>query len=384
MNESNKGVGCLTKIITFLIIFTIGILIGLYGFEPMIKMYERYGAVISGIVLVCGLIFATVLSTVIHEGGHLVFGLISGYRFVSFRIFSFVWVKTDDGIKLKRYSIPGTSGQCLLSPPELNDGKMPTILYNLGGCIAGIVFAVLFTIAAALLYDNCILFSAFLLLALCNLLMALMNGIPMKMQVNNDGMNALSIGKNAEAIYSFWLQLSVNERQSRGERLCEMPDEWFYMPSDQALKNSMVASNAYIYCMRLIEERNFDAARDSIEHLLSVNAALMDLHKVILYFELLYIASINGDKISADRIFNVELNKHKSLMANNLSAMRSRYAYESLIREDKAAAYKLRKKIDKMTAKLKNHMFAREVIFEEELIERVDTISDQSGEYTTY
>ena len=90
MNESNKGVGCLTKIITFLIIFTIGILIGLYGFEPMIKMYERYGAVISGIVLVCGLIFATVLSTVIHEGGHLVFGLISGYRFVSFRIFSFV------------------------------------------------------------------------------------------------------------------------------------------------------------------------------------------------------------------------------------------------------------------------------------------------------
>lgn len=373
----NKGMVLLTKIITFIIIFTVGILIGLYGFEPIIMMYEEYGGIVAWAVLVCGFIFAMILSTVIHEAGHLVFGLISGYRFVSFRIFSFVWVKSDEGIKLKRYSIPGTSGQCLLAPPEFKDGKMPTVLYNLGGCIAGVIFAALFTLVAALLNNHCVLFTVFLLLALCNLLTALMNGIPMKMQVSNDGMNALSIGKNADAAYSFWLQLSANERQSRGERLCEMPDEWFYMPSDETLNNSMVASNAYIYCMRLIEKRDFDGARDSIEHLLSINAALMNLHKVMLYVELGYIASINGDRISADRIFNVELKKNKSLMSNNLSAMRSRYAYESLIREDKIAADKLRKKIDKVIGKLKNHMYAREIAYEKELVDRVNTILER-------
>ena len=33
------------------------------------------------------------LNMVIHESGHLVFGLLSGYSFSSFRIMSFMWVK---------------------------------------------------------------------------------------------------------------------------------------------------------------------------------------------------------------------------------------------------------------------------------------------------
>ncbi len=69
---------------------------------------------------------------IIHEAGHLVFGLLSGYQFSSFRIMSFMWVKENGQMKLRRLSVAGTGGQCLMAPPEPVDGNIPVVLYNLG------------------------------------------------------------------------------------------------------------------------------------------------------------------------------------------------------------------------------------------------------------
>lgn len=50
-----------------------------------------------------------------------------------------MWVKENNQLKFKSLSITGTGGQCLMSPPEMKDGKIPIILYNLGGAILNIV-----------------------------------------------------------------------------------------------------------------------------------------------------------------------------------------------------------------------------------------------------
>lgn len=71
---------------------------------------------------------AILMHIVIHEAGHLVFGLLSGYKFSSFRIFSFMWIKENGKIKLKRLSIAGTGGQCLMVPPDMTEGKFPVSL----------------------------------------------------------------------------------------------------------------------------------------------------------------------------------------------------------------------------------------------------------------
>ena len=61
------------------------------------------------------------LHTVIHEGGHMVFGLLTGYRFLSFRVLSFTIVKKDGKLIRKKLKVPGTLGQCLMYPPEWKD-----------------------------------------------------------------------------------------------------------------------------------------------------------------------------------------------------------------------------------------------------------------------
>ena len=58
-----------------------------------------------------------VLSVPIHEGGHLICGLLTGYRFVSFRAGRFICYRRQGKLRIGRYQIAGTGGQCLLGPP---------------------------------------------------------------------------------------------------------------------------------------------------------------------------------------------------------------------------------------------------------------------------
>lgn len=89
------------------------------------------------------------LQTILHEAGHLVFGLASGYRFVSFRIGSLMWQKDGGKLRFCRFQLAGTGGQCLMAPPDLTDGKMPYKLYNLGGALMNLIAAAQDEAAAA-------------------------------------------------------------------------------------------------------------------------------------------------------------------------------------------------------------------------------------------
>ena len=72
------------------------------------------------------------LQVIIHEFGHFVMGKLTGYKFVSFRVFNILFIKENNKLKIKPFSLAGTGGQCLLEPPDdFNNTKY--ILYNLGG-----------------------------------------------------------------------------------------------------------------------------------------------------------------------------------------------------------------------------------------------------------
>lgn len=353
-----------------------------YCLDPIFPLYERYGLVVMELVIVVSFVLGFIGSVIIHELGHLIFGLLSGYSFVSFRIFSFILINTGNGIKLKKYSIPGTVGQCLLAPPKLKDRKMPILLYNLGGCIVGFTCGIFFTVLAIIAKGAPMLYTVFLMSAMSNFITALLNGIPMKSAlVNNDGMNAVSLGRNTEAIYALWLQLSINERETAGQRICEMPSEWFYFPEDSKLDNPMITSIAYLTCLRLIDMHDYRAAREAIEHLFDVDASLIGVHRMFLLIELGYIASITSDRDLAERIFDTELLKYKEISKRFLCAQRARYAYAALILKDENMMSNAKKSFDSILKKRKNYAYPKEMELEMALINEIDLL--RSGLYRT-
>ena len=66
--------------------------------------------------LVLALFIGYVINIVVHEGGHLVFGLLCGYRFCSFRIGSLMMVRQGGRLNLRSFKLAGTGGQMSYDP----------------------------------------------------------------------------------------------------------------------------------------------------------------------------------------------------------------------------------------------------------------------------
>lgn len=324
--------------------------------------------IVSLIGLLIGMYVAIFIQLIIHEAGHLVFGLVSGYKFSSFRIFSFMWVKENEKIKLKRLTIAGTGGQCLMVPPEIEDGKLPVVLYNLGGSlmnvIAGLIFLGLFLSSQTM----SLLSTTALMLAVVGFIIAIMNGVPMRMgMVDNDGYNAFSLTRNSEAMQAFLVQMKVNGQIAKGIRLKDMPDEWFRIPSDEAMKNSMIAVIGVFACNRLMDAQRFVEADQLMEHMLEINSGMVDLHRSLMVCDRMYCELIGENRCEVlEEIFTKEQKKFVKQMKNFPSVLRTEYVYALIGEKDTAKADKFKEQFEK---RAKFYPYENEVQSERELME---------------
>jgi Peptidase family M50. len=272
------------------------------------------------------------LQIIIHELGHLVFGLLTGYRYSSFRIAGFMWVKEDGHLKMKRLSIAGTGGQCLLIPPEpASDGSTPFLLYHLGGPLANAISALIF-LALFLAFKSVMLLSAFfLLLAVCGFASALLNGIPMNLSlVGNDGYNALLFAKNPHALHAFSIQMKIVEQTSLGVRLKDMPEAWFTVPPPEKMTESISAALGVFACNRLLDAQLFEQADALMAELLE-QSALAGIHRSLLLCDRIYCALI-GDRRQEilDIMEQKEQKKFMKAMKKFPTVLRTAYAYALL------------------------------------------------------
>lgn len=307
------------------------------------------------------------LHLIIHEAGHLVFGLLTGYRFSSFRIGSLMLVRTDGKLAFKRLSLAGTGGQCLMTPPDLIDGKIPFVLYNLGGSLMNLFTSLLALLLTFPLRGMPLLSMLPWIFAVVGIALALMNGIPMPMgMVHNDGCNAVSMAKSPAALRAFWIQLKVNEATSQGIRLKDLPDQWFELPGGGDLKNSMVMTIAVFACNRLMDAQNFDVAREKIDALLHGAQPIIGLYRHLLICDRLYcewIGASNADVI--DALNTKAQRKFMKSMKTFPTVIRTNYVCALLHEHDAAKAMQYKAQFEKCAAK---YPYASDIESERELI----------------
>ena len=317
-----------------------GICGGLIGKEifSYIENQPIWVTLLTVVGLVTIIYAALVLQMVIHEAGHLIFGLLSGYRFSSFRVFNVMWIKQDGKIRCKRFSLAGTGGQCLMSPPDLVDGKLPVLLYNLGGSILNLLSSAVFLGLYVLFSDILVLSAAMMILCVIGIVTALQNGIPMNVgMVNNDGYNAFSLTKDPEALRAFWIQMKVNEATVRGVRIKDMPAEWFTLPSDEAMQNSMVSVIGVLACNRLMEKQKFEEADALMEHMLEIESGMVGLHRRLMICDRLYVELITQCRPERlETMLSKEQKVFMKQMKQYPTVLRTEYAY-ALLYEKNAA-----------------------------------------------
>ena len=299
------------------------------------------GGLIEMLLLVLGGVYGSLLVHIIlHEAGHMAFGLMTGYKFVSFRIFSFVWQRTAEGkLKFGVSPLPGAAGQCLMSPPDMKDGKIPFVLYNLGGALMNLIVSALCLIAAAAA-ANPVADALLMMCALVGLMTALTNGIPMHAgPVDNDGYNILSLKRSEEAVKGFWLQLKAAGQNALGVRLRDMPEEWFFMPSRAMIKNSMCASAGVFTCSRIMDQMKFEEALQAMNTLLRTGSGMVPMHRAGVQMDKACCQLLLGrGKEAAEKSIDATGKKLMKAMKTNISVIRTEYVFALLGEKDEKKA----------------------------------------------
>lgn len=311
------------------------------------------------------LVLSDCMQTILHEAGHLVFGLLSGYKFVSFRIGNIMLIKINNKIKLKKFSLLGTAGQCLMEPPKLINNKMPVILYNYGGVIMNILTSVIAIIISSIINDTLLLKYSLQLFSIVGIYYALLNGIPLKAQINNDGLNAILLVKNKNAQKAFWTQLMANAEQTKGKRIKDMPNVWFYLPTEEEMKNNISATIGVLYCSKLIDEHKFKETKENIIKVLKHKETIAYVHTHLLKVDQTYCELLEGNIENANKLLTEAQKKFMKAMKSFPSVIRTEYAIAKILEKDDKKCIELLKYFEKIK---KNYPYKADIETEEELI----------------
>lgn len=315
----------------------------------------------------------------LHEIGHMIFGLLTGYKFNSLRFGKLMLVKKEGKLLFCHYNMPGTGGQCIMSAPEGDAEKMPVVLYNLGGLIVNIVL-LLIGIGMYLGMKDLHLTVGIICLvfAMTALVILLTNGIPFT-QMGTDGANTIILYKDKNARVAFQKQLEIANYSANNYSIREMPKELFSFDKSMPMNNPFITAQAVNYYNYLSVNKLYVEAKEMAQFILENAKSINQLHEKILYGELIFQAAvIDRDSEAAKELYEAHKKELKSA-SGFISIQRILYAYYTLVEWDEKKATKFAKRFENS---VKNYPFPKDATIEKEQFDMVAEIlqKKESGE----
>lgn len=259
---------------------------------------------------------------IIHEAGHLAGGLAAGYSFVSFRVFSLAIIRHKGRLALRRFSVAGTGGQCLLLPPEGDGSKVAVTLYNAGGVAANTI-SVAAAAVAILSIDKPgeVGFLMLLFTVIIGLLFALLNGIPMKIGgITNDGYNIRLLRRDGDSRRLFVNQLRMNAMIQEGTRPKDLPEEWFDTGKTTDFSDIMQASTHLAKASRLLDMGDTATAHGMLEDMERHKDVTIGLLVKEAECELLLTSLLLGHTEQARKLYTKELKAYINAYGDTMSS----------------------------------------------------------------
>ena len=329
----------LTAVLTILF-FVCGLLLGKVmkgrGSAATVTGATKSDKIVFCITSTISIFVSYVLTLIIHEGGHLIFGLATGYKFLSFRVFSLTLIKKDGKFMWKKFSLQGTGGQCILMPPESDTPeKVPFFLYHAGGGLMNLVTAAI-CLPIAVMVKSMVPMTIFMIFGLLSLFQGIINLMPMKIQVPNDGYNIFQMIKSPVTRAAIYKSLRMNGLLYYGytpkeipEELLDLGSEGFYSIVGKTLRAGVV-----------LDRHDFETAEKLYEE--TAADSTIKLYQIESRCEVLFCKIMNGAPAGEiDELYDKELrtyiNTYSKMM---ISKRRQMYAYQLLYKKDAEAAEK--------------------------------------------
>ena len=293
-----------------------------------------------GALLFLAVIFIFI-HVIIHEGGHMVMGLATGWKYSSFRVGNLTLVKQDGKLKWKKTTVAGTGGQCLMIPPQCEPEKCPFFLYLLGGGLANLLIGAVSFLAAVPLGG--IWEIALNIFGIVGAGLGLSNLFPAKISgTMNDGYQIfIELPKNGRAKKHLCCLLTANAVLSENETTRALPENIrnTILALDGEDFSDTSATNLLFFKTTILqEEGRYEEARAIFEKVANSPDALQIFKNEacceLIYYEIM--GECNAEKIEslADKK-QLEYIKATALYPSRKRLM---YAYYLIYKNDKTKA----------------------------------------------
>lgn len=295
------------------------------------------------ITIIPALAVAYILQIVIHEGGHLVAGLLTGYRFVSFRFLNFTLISKDGRLRWRNFEMAGTGGQCLMAPPDRPIDQIDTRWYNAGGVLANIVTALLSIVLIWAFDMPKWLDITLAMMVLVGIFMAMINGIPMKLGgVANDGSNLFQLEKDLPTKRCFCTILEANVRNQEGEPFDEMPDSLFELPDPMDWENCIQVGTIFPAVTRMMARHQWEEAYQLLTEACDNKGDMMELYQKELEALMALVCIATGRNDEARQHYTSDVAKHVKIHASTQSDKQlDAMAVALVLKGDRPAALKM-------------------------------------------
>lgn len=240
-----------------------------------------------------------VLATFLHELGHLLFGYVTGYKFVFFKLFGVIFYKRNGKWATMRDKANGAIGQCLMQPDFKYSPKMPYVLYNIGGSAINFFCAAVLLAFVFIYSPNDFAVTGIIV----NVIFVLINIIPAR-SLQNDGYNVLEISRGEACKRAYYTELKTTGAMLEGKTFTEMAEDIFDFDLKE-VKYPAVCSALYISYCYLIANGKISEADDMIEQLYNRKGEMPLSHAntfSVEYFNNLML--FKGDRPKAAAVYN--------------------------------------------------------------------------------
>ena len=249
------------------------------------------------IILAISVILLYIIQIILHELGHLLFGWVTGYRLLSFRLFSIVIFKQENQWKIGRLKSPGSIGQCIMLPSPINYEKQKYILYISGGLIVNLLSAM---VAMCVSLSNIsISFLTRLLLLIftlygfgCLLMNLVLSSSP---RVFNDGSILKYLKKNSLALRCYFYQLEISKKLMDGCSYGNIAQEKIILAEGSDLSNPLIGYHKILQYFFHLDRREWIMARKCLDSFYFFENHLHPILQRTLQLEELFFGIITKD-----------------------------------------------------------------------------------------
>lgn len=291
------------NILSWVLLLSASAFIGIFGSIYIPQIFSELGF-FHFILAFVVFILSFPLHIILHEFGHLVAGKLSGYTFIMFRLFSTVWIQTNNGISKRKQYVPGILGQALMKPP-VNVDKPPFLLYHSGGLIMNMLTTVFFVLIGRSI-DSQIISLFFYAAAVMAIVLFVMNVLPIK---GTDGYNILFHFKEPDTLTEYTNLLNLYSGMVQGESFTALK-RFIDVDSLDKIDNPNAVTFYTALASAYYEEFEWEKARDIYSMLWNNRSKLIEPHKPEVYYNYLFTLYLTEPKhLDIERIKNTAVYK---------------------------------------------------------------------------